>query len=249
MCTHCGCSSDKATLSASTDSAPKRVLNVKQDESTLHLQHALLAGNKAIARHNRRQFEQDNVTCINLMGTPGAGKTQLLETLLKIHAEIATNMLVLEGDQESVNDAQRIETAGGTALQINTGIGCHLDADMIRVGISALSPPQDSLLFIENVGNLVCPALFDLGESARITMMAVTDGEDKPVKYPHMFSQCDLIIINKADLLPYVDFDLKRVQHDISHLNPKAKVLLLSAKTGQGMEAFDAWLQGIFKHG
>jgi hydrogenase nickel incorporation protein HypB len=249
MCTHCGCSSEKANLSDPAQLIENQVISLKQDASTLHLQHALLAGNEAIAEHNRYHFEHDCVTCINLMGTPGAGKTQLLETLIKHHAHVSDGMVVLEGDQQSTNDAQRIEAAGGRALQINTGIGCHLDAEMISVGVKALSLEAGSLLFIENVGNLVCPALFDLGESARIAMMAITDGEDKPIKYPHMFSQCDAVIINKIDLLPYVDFDLNRVKHDLSHLNPDCEVFILSAKTGQGIDPFIAWLKKAADHG
>lgn len=254
MCTHCGCSSEKANLSDPAQLIENQVISLEQDASTLHLQHALLAGNDALAEHNRHHFQHDRVTCINLMGTPGAGKTQLLETMIKDHADACDGMAVLEGDQQSTNDAQRIEAAGGRALQINTGIGCHLDAEMIRVGVEALSLITDtlkpeSLLFIENVGNLVCPALFDLGESARIAMMAITDGEDKPIKYPHMFSKCDAVIINKIDLLPYVDFDLERVKHDLSHLNPDCQVFVLSAKTGQGMEDFISWLKNGVDHG
>ena len=243
MCTHCGCSTDKARLSELADSTQTQVINLQQDPSTVHMQQSLLAGNDAIAQNNRQQFSENKITCINLMGTPGAGKTQLIETLLSRSDSLSQNMAVLEGDQETSNDAARIEAAGGKVLQINTGTGCHLDAEMIDAGVNALADSSFSLLMIENVGNLVCPALFDLGESARIAIMAVTDGEDKPIKYPHMFSQCDLVLINKSDLLPYVDFDLKRVKHDLSHLNPGCPVLAISAKTGEGIESLESWLK------
>lgn len=249
MCTHCGCSSEKASLSDPTSAAEQQVISLKHDPSTMHMQDALLAGNDAIAQRNRQQFKRDHIACVNLMGTPGAGKTQLLETLLTHPVPLGCDMTVLEGDQHSANDAKRITAAGGKALQINTGTGCHLDAEMISVGLEALGLAPQSLLFIENVGNLVCPALFDLGETKRIAMMAVTDGEDKPVKYPHMFSQCDLVIINKADLLPYIEFDFERVKHDLSHLNPGCEVLLLSAKTGQGMVQLMEWLKENTLHG
>jgi hydrogenase nickel incorporation protein HypB len=249
MCTHCGCSSEKASLLDPDSLAKERIISLEHDPSTLHVQHALLAGNVAIAEQNRKHFKQDRSICINLMGTPGAGKTQLLEALIGDGELFDSNMAVLEGDQQTSNDAKRIAAAGGKALQINTGTGCHLDAEMIRAGVQALSLTPGSLLFIENVGNLVCPALFDLGESARIAMMAVTDGEDKPIKYPHMFSQCDLVLINKIDLLPYVDFDLERVKHDLSHLNPSCPVFAISAKTGDGMTPLVAWLKGKIPHG
>ena len=249
MCTHCGCSSEKASLSNPGHVHGHRVVNLTNDDKTMQMKHALLAGNDAIADANRQFFAGKNVACINIMGTPGAGKTQLLETMITTDALPEQDFAVLEGDQESANDAQRIIDAGGKAMQINTGEGCHLDAEMIRAGIDAIAPSDDSLLFVENVGNLVCPALFDIGESARIAMMAVTDGEDKPVKYPHMFSQCDAIIINKIDLLPYLDFDLDRVKHDISHLNPGCPVFLTSAKTGEGLESLANWLKEMSHDG
>ncbi|MEW9798327.1 hydrogenase nickel incorporation protein HypB [Alteromonas sp. CYL-A6] len=242
MCTHCGCGSDKASLINPSSTTPAKILSLSQDNKALHLHHALLAGNDAIAEANRHHFAHHHHTCLNLMGTPGAGKTALLEMLIQRLRQQGRGVAVLEGDQHTSNDARRIQAAGGQALQINTGTGCHLDAEMIRAGAESLHLPDGSLLIIENVGNLVCPALFDLGESAKIAMMAVTDGDDKPVKYPHMFSHCELVIVNKVDLLPYVDFDMDKVRHDLSHLNPGCPVLTLSAKTGEGVDAVLAWL-------
>ncbi|MCC2615586.1 hydrogenase nickel incorporation protein HypB [Aestuariibacter halophilus] len=249
MCTHCGCSSEKARLVSPGANTSAEVVALARDPATLKLEHALLAGNDAIAADNRAHFDAHRSVCINLMGTPGAGKTALLEALLRRGSLNKRPLAVLEGDQQSSNDAQRIVDAGGNALQINTGTGCHLDAEMIRSGVAALGLANNSLLFIENVGNLVCPALFDLGENLRIAMMAVTDGEDKPQKYPHMFSQCDLVLINKADLLPYIDVNIDRIEHDIGHLNPGCAVITVSAKTGQGLDAVEAWLQQHSSHG
>ncbi|MCX4029660.1 hydrogenase nickel incorporation protein HypB [Endozoicomonas sp. SM1973] len=240
MCNHCGCSSEKALLTAPGTDSQHHHLHF--DAHSLQLQQSLLAGNEAIAEQNRQWLVNQNITCINLMGTPGAGKTQLLEATLADLAEGLPEVAVLEGDQQTLNDARRIQAMGGKALQINTGTGCHLDAEMIKAGLAALSPVAGSLVFIENVGNLVCPALFDLGEQRRVAMMAVTDGDDKPEKYPHLFSSCELVIINKADLLPYLEFDLTKVKQAISQLNPQAEIFLLSAKTGEGFVDWEHWL-------
>lgn len=242
MCTHCGCSSEKALLSA-PDSAAISQVQGHNDPHILTMQEQLLAGNQALADHNRRHFAEQQVCCINLMGTPGAGKTALLEALLIDSAYANKPILVYEGDQASANDANRVKAAGGKALQINTDTGCHLDAQMIHAALHQMPPRDGGLLFIENVGNLVCPALFDLGESARIAMMAVTDGEDKPSKYPHMFSQCDLVLINKIDLLPYVDCDLEVVEAQLLKLNPKVAIIPVSTKSGYGMNLLIEWLE------
>ena len=151
-------------------------------------------------------------------------------------------MAVLEGDQQTRNDARRIQASGGRAVQINTGTGCHLDAQMIQAGLASLAPSPGSLVLVENVGNLVCPALFDLGEQHRVAMMAVTDGDDKPEKYPHLFAGCELAIINKADLLPYLDIDLEKIKTSLRRLNPNVDILVLSASTGEGMNAWYDWL-------
>lgn len=246
MCTHCGCSTDKASFTE-----PGKVNNLAQhhwhlphgDSKTLTLQTSLLAGNQALADANRQWLATRGITCINLMGTPGAGKTRLLEQTFSLASAPLGAVAVLEGDQQTLNDARRIQATGARAIQINTGTGCHLDAAMIRSGLDKLNPAESTTVFIENVGNLVCPALFDLGERHRIAMMAVTDGDDKPEKYPYLFAGCELIIINKMDLLPYLDFDLEMVRHHLSQLNPRAQLLLMSAQTGEGITDWFEWLR------
>ena len=176
-----------------------------------------------------------------LLGRNGAGKTTLLERTI---GELARHwpVSVIEGDQETLLDAERIRAAGAQAVQVNTGAGCHLDAEMVRRALEALDPPPQSLLFIENVGNLVCPALFDLGEHSKLVVISVTEGADKPLKYPHMFAAAGLVILNKIDLLPYVDFDLEKFGKFVRSINPTAKTLPLSATTGEGTSAWYRWL-------
>ncbi|GAA3712969.1 hydrogenase nickel incorporation protein HypB [Oceanisphaera sediminis] len=239
MCGHCGCSSEKARLSEPGVEAHS---HLHQDGDSLHLQQALLAGNDELALHNRQWLTENRITCINLMGTPGAGKTQLLEATFKGADTGWPPMAVLEGDQQTQNDARRIQACGGRAVQINTGTGCHLDAQMIQAGLTSLAPLPGSLVLVENVGNLVCPALFDLGEQHRVAMMAVTDGEDKPEKYPHLFAGCELVVINKIDLQPYLNVDLKKTKASLRRLNPRVEILELSANTGEGLDAWRDWL-------
>ncbi|OIN04484.1 hydrogenase accessory protein HypB [Oceanisphaera psychrotolerans] len=246
MCGHCGCSSEKARLSEPGSEAHS---HLHQDGDSLHLQQALLAGNDELARQNRDWLTANRITGINLMGTPGAGKTQLLEATFRGAGADWPPMAVLEGDQQTQNDARRIQACGGRAVQINTGTGCHLDAQMIQAGLASLAPLPGSLVLVENVGNLVCPALFDLGEQHRVAMMAVTDGEDKPEKYPHLFAGCELAIINKVDLLPYLDVDLEKTKASLRRLNPRVEILTLSARTGQGLEAWRDWLLTRAHHG
>lgn len=245
MCGHCGCSNDKARLS---EPGSGRHRHLRQDGDSLQLQQALLAGNDELARQNRQWLATHRVTCINLMGTPGAGKTQLLEATFRSAAADWPPMAVLEGDQQTENDARRIQACGGRAVQINTGTGCHLDAQMIQAGLGRLAPLPGSVVLVENVGNLVCPALFDLGEQHRVAMMAVTDGEDKPEKYPHLFAGCELVVINKVDLLPYLEVDLDRVKASLRRLNPRVEILALSAKTGEGLDLWRHWLLARSRH-
>ncbi len=176
------------------------------------------------------------------MSSPGSGKTTLLERTTR---ELAGRMSisVIEGDQETALDAKRIQAAGSRVVQINTGVGCHLDADMVAQGLRGLDPPGGSIVVIENVGNLVCPALFDLGEAAKVVLAAVTEGADKPLKYPHMFRQADLVLLNKTDLLPYVDFDVRQYMSDLRRAAPDAMLLQLSATTGDGMQGWYDWLR------
>ncbi|MBT2533875.1 hydrogenase nickel incorporation protein HypB [Arthrobacter sp. ISL-48] len=207
------------------------------------LEQNLLAKNDLLAERNRGWLAGRRVRALNMMSSPGAGKTTLLvRTLTELGDRLRAG--VIEGDQETSLDADRIRTAGRPVVQINTGAGCHLDADMLRRGLDALDPPMGSTVFIENVGNLVCPALFDLGEAAKVVVVSVTEGDDKPQKYPHMFIAADLVIINKSDLLPYVDFDVDECLHRIRHLNAHAQFLVLSATTGDGLAAWYDWLDG-----
>ncbi len=207
------------------------------------LEQNLLAKNDLLAERNRGWLAGRKVLALNMMSSPGAGKTTLLvRTLTELGDRLQAG--VIEGDQETSLDADRIRAAGRPVVQINTGAGCHLDADMLRRGLDALDPPMGSTVFIENVGNLVCPALFDLGEAAKVVVVSVTEGDDKPQKYPHMFIAADLVIINKSDLLPYVDFDVDECLHRIRHLNAHAQFLVLSATTGDGLAAWYDWLDG-----
>jgi hydrogenase nickel incorporation protein HypB len=176
------------------------------------------------------------------MSSPGAGKTSLLERLLRdLSGELT--MSVVEGDQETLNDAERIRATGCDVVQINTGTGCHLDAEMLARGLERLNPPLGSLVLIENVGNLVCPALFDLGERCKIVIMSVTEGDDKPLKYPHMFRASELMILNKIDLLPHVQFDVDKCLKAARRVNPEIETLEVSATRGDGMDALYDWIK------
>ena len=199
----------------------------------------MLAKNDALAEANRVWFTGHGITALNLMSSPGAGKTTLLERTITASRRAVR---VVEGDQETLLDAERIRRAGARAVQVNTGAGCHLDASMVARALEALKPEAGSLLFIENVGNLVCPALFDLGEQRKVVVVSVTEGDDKPLKYPHMFAAADLVVVNKTDLLPYVDFDLSRLTADARSLNPGVQVLPVSARTGENLDAWFGWL-------
>jgi hydrogenase nickel incorporation protein HypB len=173
---------------------------------------------------------------------PGAGKTSLLERLLgDLRGEIP--MSVIEGDQETLNDAERIRATGCDVVQINTGTGCHLDAEMLAHGLDRLNPALGSVLLIENVGNLVCPALFDLGEHCKVVIASVTEGDDKPLKYPHMFRASELLLLNKIDLLPHVRFDVEKFEDAARRVNPDLQILSMSATRGDGLAAVYAWLR------
>lgn len=237
MCGTCGCGEDDGPRFTSlTEQAHHH-----EHPHTVVLEQRVLGRNDDLAAANRHDLAARGIVAINLMSSPGSGKTTLLERTI---ADLAGQRViaVLEGDQETLVDATRIRGAGAPVVQINTGAGCHLDAEMLRGGLAALDPPAGSLLFVENVGNLVCPALFDLGESGRVVVMSVTEGDDKPIKYPHIFRTADLVLINKVDLLPYVDFDVERCADQVRGLNHAAEVLTLSATRGDGLDAWDAWL-------
>ncbi|MCG2622887.1 hydrogenase nickel incorporation protein HypB [Arthrobacter sp. I2-34] len=208
---------------------------------TIALEERLLAKNELLAARNRGWLEGRGIRAFNLMSSPGAGKTTLLERTIRDLGD-DLDIQVIEGDQETSLDADRIRAAGRPVVQINTGAGCHLDAQMLRRGLDALDPAAGSTLFIENVGNLVCPALFDLGETAKVVIISVTEGDGKPRKYPHMFMAADLILINKADLLPYVKFDVEDCIRQARMLNPHVEVLVVSATAGDGLDGWYGWL-------
>ena len=205
------------------------------------MEEDILGKNKLLASRNRGYFEAKGVVTLNLMSSPGSGKTSILEKTIRALDGVRP-VAVIEGDQQTMNDAERIQKTGAPVVQVNTGNGCHLDADMIRLALDQLELQQESILFIENVGNLVCPSLFELGEKNRIVIISVTEGEDKPLKYPTMFEHADTCIINKTDLLPHVDFDVELVKKYALSVNPHLRIMELSARTGEGMEAWIAWL-------
>lgn len=211
----------------------KRMLKIEMD---------VLDKNNRIAVHNREHFEQQNVLALNLVSSPGSGKTTLLTQTLKQLAQ-RVSCAVIEGDQQTTNDADRIRETGVPAIQVNTGKGCHLDAQMVHDATHQLGLQDNSVLFIENVGNLVCPASFDLGEKHKVAILSVTEGEDKPLKYPHMFAAADLMIINKIDLVPHLNIDVQACIESARRVNPNIEIIALSATTGEGMEEWLAWLE------
>jgi len=205
----------------------------------------VLDANNTIARANREDFDRHDVTVLNLMSAPGAGKTTLLECALATRPE-GVRIGVLEGDIQGAYDSDRLAGFHIPVVQLNTGSGfggeCHLDANMVRSALTSLPLGELDLLVIENVGNLVCPAEFRVGEDARAMVCSVTEGEDKPLKYPLMFRSCELVVVNKLDLLPYLEFDLDRLLYNIDAVNPGVERILLSARTGEGVEQWTRWL-------
>ena len=212
------------------------------EKSIVEVEKDILYQNKLLAERNRGYFDAKNIFCINLVSSPGSGKTTILErTLTDLKGEISFS--VIEGDQQTTNDADRIHATGTKVTQINTGKGCHLDAHMVLHALQGLKPTADSVLFIENVGNLVCPAMFDLGEKERVVIMSVTEGDDKPLKYPDMFHTSTVCIINKTDLLPYVNFNVEKAKEYALKVNHKLKIFEVSATTGHGMDEWYSWLR------
>lgn len=271
MCSTCGCGADDVRVTsldlvdrpATTahdhghphdhaspphhDHAPDQRLNHDHDPAapstqTITLEQRILAKNDHLAEHNRHWLAERGIRAVNLMSSPGAGKTSLLERTI---SELSQPITVIEGDQETVFDAERIQAAGARAVQVNTGAGCHLDATMVQRALEQLQPEQNGLLFVENVGNLVCPALFDLGETRRVVIISVTEGDDKPLKYPHMFAAADLVVVNKIDLLPYVDFDLGKLRAQALSLNPGLEIMALSVRQGRHLDSWYAWLNAL----
>jgi len=239
MCRTCGCSDpmDDHTHAHEHPHGPSTGPGV-----VVPLEQRVLERNDRLAAETRRRLRARRVCALNLMSGPGAGKTTLLERMLRDLAgdlEIA----VIEGDQATDHDAARVRAAGGRAVQVNTGPGCHLDAAMVARALEALDPAAGSIVVVENVGNLVCPALFDLGEDARVVIASVTDGDDKPLKYPHMFRAADVLLLSKVDLLPHVRFDRDRWRGAAREVNPRALGFELSATRGDGLDAWYGWLR------
>jgi hydrogenase nickel incorporation protein HypB len=201
----------------------------------------ILSHNNAHAAANRARLDAGRVLALNIVSSPGSGKTSLLVETLKL-LKGKTACMVIEGDQETSNDAARIRETGAPAVQVNTGRGCHLDAAMVGHALDHLEPLAEGVLFIENVGNLVCPAGFDLGEAHKVVVLSVTEGEDKPLKYPHMFAAADLMVISKVDLVPHLDIDMAALIDNARKVNPRIGVLKVSVKTGVGLAAWLDWI-------
>ncbi len=246
MCDSCHCDDDAAshvTIRRPGHDHPDHDQAAKGRKIMVEVD--VLAKNSAAADGNRDLFAQQQILALNLVSSPGSGKTSILErTLRDLAAELT--MSVIEGDQQTMRDAERIHATGAAVVQVNTGTGCHLDAEMIHRALPQLRPQPHSLLFIENVGNLVCPALFDLGEAAKVAIISVTEGEDKPQKYPHMFRAASICLINKIDLLPYLDFDLALCRTLALQVNPDLLLFEVSAKSGEGLAAWYHWLRHAF---
>lgn len=210
--------------------------------NVVDVERDILHQNNLLAQRNRGYFDAKNILALNLVSSPGSGKTTLLEkTLTDLKEEL--KFYVIEGDQQTSNDADRIHATGTKVTQINTGKGCHLDAHMVLHAIQGMKPEENSVMFIENVGNLVCPAMFDLGEKERVVVMSVTEGEDKPVKYPDMFHSSTVCVINKIDLLPYVPFNLEKAKEYALKVNPKLEIIEVSCTSGEGLDRWYEWLK------
>ena len=259
MCTTCGCGEDaEVTILKPHVNTDKPVIvstdhhhhhsegHHHRDEKVLYVEQDILQQNNLLAERNRGYFEAKNILAINLVSSPGSGKTSLLEATLKRKNKEFT-FYVIEGDQQTMNDADRIDATGVPVVQINTGHGCHLDSNMINKAVKELNPAENAVLFIENVGNLVCPAMFDLGETLRVVVISVTEGDDKPIKYPDMFHSAQYCIINKTDLLPYVDFDVDKAKEYALKVNHHLQFIELSAKTDEGMDKWFALLESVKK--
>lgn len=261
MCDSCGCGQPNSTYTfirpgeetnhQGKDNYSHHHTHEHDDEYNHHahkivIEQDILQKNNLIAERNRGYFEAKNVLTLNLVSSPGSGKTCLIEKTIKdLSKEI--NFFIIEGDQQTMLDAERIQKAGAPVVQINTGNGCHLDADMINNAIKKLEIVNRSVLIIENVGNLICPSLFDLGESYRIVIISVTEGDDKPLKYPTMFYSSNLCIINKTDLLPYVDFNVKKCKESAIRINHHLQFFEMSVKNGEGLENWYSWLREQYK--
>jgi len=209
---------------------------------TIRIERDILSKNNAFADANRTRLRAASVFALNFVSSPGSGKTSLLVRTIN-DLKDRWSIAVIEGDQQTSRDAERIRATGAPAVQVNTGKGCHLDAHMVGHALDHLSLAPGGLLFIENVGNLVCPAAFDLGEAHKVVVLSVTEGEDKPLKYPDMFAAADLMLLNKSDLLPHLEFDVDACLAAATRVNPRIRILTVSARTGEGLTAFYAWIE------
>lgn len=249
MCIDCGCPAPDHSHQHSHDHHHDHQGHDHQHDhqavssgKTLKLEENLLAKNDRLAALNRGLFNSKGLLVLNLVSSPGSGKTSILErTLSDLKTELS--FAVLEGDQQTANDADRIAATGVPVHQINTGAGCHLDAHMVGHGVEHFDLEATDILMIENVGNLVCPAAFDLGEDLKVAVLSVTEGEDKPLKYPQMFRAAQVMLINKIDLLPYLRFDVEKCKAFARQVNPQIRILELSCHSGEGMAAWYDWLR------
>ncbi len=258
MCTTCGCGDPHAHTHTHIDENGNVVTHThSHDEAghrhdhghdadktrTISVVQDILARNNTVAAQNRAYFASKKILALNFVSSPGSGKTELLCATIRSKPADAPEIFVIEGDQQTANDAERIRKTGACALQINTGKGCHLEAQQVQTALEAMSPSEGSLVLIENVGNLVCPAEFDLGEAHKVVVISVTEGADKPLKYPDMFAAADLMLINKVDLAPYVNFDMDKCEEYARRVNPSIRSLRVSAATGEGLDKWWAWLK------
>ena len=224
-----------------TDAANEQTANLDQMR-LIQIERDVYAANNIHAQNNRQRLLKKRMLALNLVSSPGSGKTTLLIRLIE-QMQQRSPILVIEGDQQTDADARRIRATGVPAIQINTGKGCHLDAHMVGHALDDLPPAADGVLFIENVGNLVCPAGFDLGEAHKIVVLSITEGEDKPLKYPDIFAAADLMVLNKSDLLPHLDFNVDECMSNARRVNPGINILTVSARTGEGLSALCAWIE------
>ena len=256
MCTTCGCGGDETLIDGVAHDHAHAGLHANSSayrpvrahapgisrSRRVSIEENILAKNDAYAGENRQRLRAARVFAVNLVSSPGSGKTTLLvKTIEQLRERFP--IAVIEGDQQTSQDAERIRATGVAAIQINTGRGCHLDAHMVGHAIGQLDLRADSVLMIENVGNLVCPAAFDLGEAHKVVILSVTEGEDKPIKYPDMFRAASLMLLNKCDLLPYLDYDLDAAIRYARQVNPDIAVIRVSAKSGEGMAEWLAWIE------
>jgi hydrogenase nickel incorporation protein HypB len=259
MCTTCGCGvTDEITIQKPGElaSLAKQIPvdhhhdhhhdhphdHHHHEKTILEVEQDILQSNQLLAERNRGYFMGKNIFAINLVSSPGSGKTSLLErTLADLKEEVEFS--VIEGDQQTMNDADRIEALKIPVVQINTGKACHLDSEMVSNAVLKLEPASNSIVMIENVGNLVCPSMFDLGENSRVVIVSTTEGDDKPIKYPDMFAGSDICIINKIDLLPYLNFDVQKAKDYALQVNPNLQFFEVSATTGEGMDKWYDWLK------